>query len=840
MCAVQLLGVERGAEMQSIAHIRVSDKKVQTVERHLLEVKTLAEKYGEKLNIPHVTGLAGMLHDMGKYTEKFRTYILAAVSGAEDRLRRGEVDHSTAGGRLLYDRLHADAKAPYKAILAEVVGNAIISHHSYLHDFLDPDLESPYLRRVACKKLEEFDRSVEAFFTHVMSEQEFQAYVDRAAAEVEQFLARVPAKSMELKLMFLTKFVFSALIDADRTNTRWFEMGEPDEPEQNVMALFQGYYDKLMAQLRSFEENKDADTPIARLRSQMSELCEHFASKPSSIYTLSIPTGGGKTLASLRYGLKHALTYDKKRIIYVVPFTTIIEQNAATVRNILQDDANILEHHSNVVEVEMEEDGEEQDGLALTARQKANLAKDNWDAPIIFTTMVQFLNVFFAHGSRNIRRLHNLCDAVIIFDEVQKVPTHCISLFNQALNFLKEYGGSSIVLCTATQPALQFVEQKLDIGADTEMIQDINRVIDAFKRVELVDQATDKAWSTEDLADFVRDAVQEAGNMLVILNTKSVVKALYERLQAMQEQGQFGSDGKIHLYHLSTSMCPAHRVSILDKVRVHLRQKEKVICVSTQLIEAGVDVSFNCVVRSLAGLDSIAQAAGRCNRHGKDNMRNVYIIDHAEENLKHLKEIQVGKELTRAMLVDMKRDAKAHGGELLSQQAMEYYFQRFYMKLEADLNYFVPQLRKDMTILLYAGRMEADSYFQAYHQDRKKKGEKDTWLPLFLANSYGTAAQHFHVIDDHTRSVIVPYGKGGKEIIAELNGGGSIDDLTRLLRRAQQFTVNLYDHDLRELDRSGGLESCLDGKVLVLKEGAYSEHFGADLKNDSVTGFLGF
>lgn len=825
--------------MQSIAHIRVSDMKVQTVERHLLEVKTLAEEYGKKLNIPHVTGLAGMLHDMGKYTEKFRTYILAAVSGAEDRLRRGDVDHSTAGGRLLYDRFHADGKAPYKASLAEVVGNAIISHHSYLHDFLDPDLESPYLRRVACKKLEEFDQSVEAFFTHVMSEQEFQGYVDQAAAEVEQFLAGVPAKSVELKLMFLTKFVFSALIDADRTNTRWFEMGEPDEQERNTKELFSSYYERLMAQLHSFKKKKDAHTPIALLRSEMSELCERFAAKPSSIYTLSIPTGGGKTLASLRYALKHALTFDKKRIIYVIPFTTIIEQNAATVREILQDEVNILEHHSNVVEVEVEEDDEDQDGLALTARQKANLAKDNWDAPIIFTTMVQFLNVFFAHGSRNIRRLHNLCDAVIIFDEVQKVPTHCISLFNQALNFLKEYGDSSIVLCTATQPALQFVEQKLEIAKDAEMISNIDQVIDAFKRVDLVDKATERAWNTEDLACFVQDTIQEAGNILVILNTKAVVKALYERLQTMREQHQFGEDEEIFLYHLSTSMCAAHRSAILEKIRAHLEAEEKVICVSTQLIEAGVDVSFGCVIRSLAGLDSIAQAAGRCNRHGKDGVRNVYIIDHAEENLKHLKEIQIGKELTRTMLVDMKRDAKAHGGQLLSQQAMEFYFQKFYMRLEADLNNFVPKLRKNMTDLLYAGRYETDSYFQAYHKKKEEEKAKDTWLPLVLANSYGTAAKYFHVIDDYTRAVIVPYGEGGKKVIADLNGSGTIDDLTRLLKQAQQFTVNLYEHDFRQLDRSGGLDSCLDGKVLVLKDGAYSEHFGVDLNSDSAMGFLG-
>lgn len=778
-----------------------------------------------------------MLHDLGKYTQEFSGYILAVVSGDADRPRRGDVDHSTAGGKLLYERFHSNGGAPYQVMLAEVVGNAIISHHSYLKDFLSPDLESPYLKRVSTKKIEEFEQSVEAFFTYVMSEQHFQQYVEQAAVEIEQYLARKPAQSMEQQLMFLTKFVFSALIDADRTNTRWFEMGEPDEPDRYTKQLFSSYYERLMEQVHAFKKDKHAHTPIALLRSEMSELCERFAAKPSSIYTLSIPTGGGKTLASLRYALKHALTFDKKRIIYVVPYTTIIEQNAAAVRNILQDEANILEHHSNVVEVE--DDDDKQDGVAVTSRQKANLAKDNWDTPIIFTTMVQFLNVFYAHGSRNIRRLHNLCEAVIIFDEVQKVPTHCISLFNQALNFLKEHGSSSIVLCTATQPALQFVEQKLEMAEDAEMISDIDQVIDAFKRVELIDKATERAWNTEQLACFVQDTIQEAGNMLVILNTKSVVKALYERLQAMQEQQQFGADEEIFVYHLSTSMCAAHRFAMLEKVRAHLEQGERVVCVSTQLIEAGVDVSFDCVIRSLAGLDSIAQAAGRCNRHGKDEVRNVYIIDHAEENLKHLKEIQIGKELTRTMLIDMKRDAAAYGGQLLSRQAMESYFQRFYMRLEADLNYFVSKLRKDMTALLYAGRREADSYFQAYQQKKEEEKAKDTWLPLFLANSYGTAAQHFHVIDDHTRSVIVPYGEKGQEVIADLNGGGTIDDLTRLLKRAQPFTVNLYEHDLHQLDRSGGLESCLDGKVFVLKEGAYNEHIGVDLNSDSAMGFLG-
>ena len=812
--------------MNSIAHIRESDKQVQTVEEHLLGVRDLTERYGEKLSITHITGLAGMLHDMGKYSHQFVEYILAATSdSAVSKPKRGSVDHSTAGGKLLYELFHTDNINRYKGILAEIVGNAVISHHSYLKDFLNPDLESTYLKRVRDNTLDEFELSKQAFFKYVMNEQEFHDYVDKAADELEQFLTKDSTVRGEVKCMFLTKFVFSALIDADRTNTRLFETNKPNEPEINVEELLDTYYERLMEKVHSFKECEDANTPINVLRSEMSEQCDQFAMKPSGIFTLSIPTGGGKTLASLRYALKHATTFHKKRIIYVVPYTTIIEQNAAEVRKIIQDEANILEHHSNVVEDDVHDNDEDQDGLATT-QQKLKLAKDNWDVPIIFTTMVQFLNVFFAKGSRNIRRLHNLCESVIIFDEVQKVPTTCVSLFNQALNFLKEYGQSSIVLCTATQPALDYVEQKLDINTDAEMIGNIDRVIEAFKRVEIVDKATDETFNTDGLAHFVQAAIQEVRSVLVIMNTKSVVKALYQQLIAQQEQGT-----AVPIYHLSTSMCAAHRNNIFEKVKGHLSKKEKVICVSTQLIEAGVDISFDCVIRSLSGLDSIAQAAGRCNRHGKDDIRKVYIFDHVDENLDHLKEIRVGKKLARKMLIDMKRDPAAHGGHLLSRQAMERYFKEYYSEFESGLNYHIPKLRKDMTELLFSGRGGTDTYYQAYCREKKER------LPLYIANSYDTAAQHFHVIDDHTTSVIVPYG-AGKEVIADLNGAASIDDLTGALRRAQQFMVNLYSYERQRLDQSGGLESCLEGKVLVLKEGAYSEKFGFDIENDSAIGLL--
>lgn len=811
---------ERVGLMGYIAHIRESDHEIQSVEDHLLEVKQLAESYGEKLGIQHITGLAGVLHDLGKYTQEFKQYIIEAVNNPDAPPKRGSVDHSTVGGKLLYELFHTGKNIhPYKAILAEIVGNAIISHHAYLQDFLNPELGSNYLNRVRDKELTEFHLTKNAFFDHVMSEEEFLEYVENATAELQAFLAKESPENYDKQFMFLSKFIFSALIDADRTNTRLFEENQSNELTTNTNELFHIYYERLLEKINSFKQYENANTPINLLRAEMSNQCEAFAENPSGIYTLSIPTGGGKTLASLRYALKHAKLYNKKRIIYVVPFTTIIEQNAKEVRNILKDEMNILEHHSNVIE-DVDDHDEYQDGM-MNVQQKLKLAKDNWEAPIIFTTMVQFLNVFYAKGSRNIRRLHNLSESIIIFDEVQKVPISCVSLFNHALNFLKNYAHSSVVLCTATQPALDFVEQKLEINTDAEMIENLGEVVEAFTRVKMIDKATNESFNNAKLADFIQSKMEDIQSVLVILNTKTVVKDLYDQL--------INRELDTPIYHLSTSMCAAHRNEILDEVREHLKQGNKMICISTQLIEAGVDVSFDCVIRSLAGLDSIAQAAGRCNRHGEKAIQNVYVIDHEEENLDPLKEIKVGKQVSQKILTDLQRDETNHGGHILSIQAMERYFKEYYTEFESDLNYFIPALKKEMTELLTVSKANS-SYAQAYYRKEKEH------VPLFIVNSYHTAAEHFRVIDDQTTSVLVPYGDG-KELIAELNSNRSIEDLTKLLKKAQQYTISLYSHEKNQLSNNEGLVSYLDGKIFALKEGAYNDKYGLNLENDSLQAF---
>lgn len=801
--------------MDFIAHIRQCDGEIQIVEEHLLEVKKLAEWFGSKLGFTHLAGLAGMLHDMGKFTVKFREYILEAVKNPDSLPKRGSVDHSTAGGRLLFEYFHAPKGNPYKILLAEIIGNVIISHHAYLQDYLNPKLESNYLNRVQKKELNEFETSKCLFFEKVINEKEFLKYVDQAAKELEHFIVSVPQEEREKQIMFVTKFIFSTLIDADRTNTRLFEENKTYESIINTEELFHVFYERLLKQISAFSMHKNTRTPINVLRNKMSECCDLFAEKPSGIYTLSVPTGGGKTLASLRYALKHALLFNKKRIIYVVPFTTIIEQNADEVRKIIEDKRHVLEHHSNVVEDE-EDDDEKQDGI-MSTKQKLKLAKDSWDSPIIFTTMVQFLNVFYAKGNRNTRRLHNLSDSIIIFDEVQKVPVSCVSLFNEALNFLKTYAHCSILLCTATQPALDYVEHKLDINTDAEIVENLEDVIDSFKRVDIIDRATDEEFDNEKLCTFIEGKINEIQSVLVILNTKTVVRKLYNLLKN-RELG-------IPLYHLSTSMCASHRKEMLEEIRELLNAGKRVICISTQLIEAGVDVSFDCVIRSLAGLDSIAQAAGRCNRHGEHERQFVYVIDHAEENLNYLKEIKVGKEIAKRIFIDLKLNEASHGGNVLSVQAIKRYFQEFFKAFETDLNYYIPKLGKQMTELLGADRANND-YYQAYRSKYKE------CLPLMLANSYKTAADHFHVIKDMTIAVIVPY-KEGVEIITQLSSYQMIDDFSRLLRKAQQYTINLYQYELDTLMKNNGLVSYLDGQILALKEGAYNEEYGLDLENDS-------
>lgn len=784
--------------MDYIAHIRESDQKIQSVTEHLCEVAELCYSYGEDIGASHMAYLAGILHDAGKFTEEFKEYILTAVENPDNPPKKGSVDHSTAGGRILYEYFHTKESGEKDRILAEVIGNAILSHHSGLQDFVSPSLESAYLRRIIDKELPSYPTVVENLFNRTLPLEILKTYMVNAQEELTRILERNHPPHAKRKphtsLTLLMKYIFSCLIDADRTNTRQFEENELNTSRTDHSILFTHYYNRLINHINTLNTTHTI-SPINQLRNNMSEACDQFAERPSGVYTLSIPTGGGKTLASLRYALKHAREFGKKRVIYIIPYTSIIEQNAREVREILNAHEELLEHHSNIL-TETTED-------PYVYGKKIRLAKDNWDAPIVFTTMVQYLNAFYDKGTRNVRRLHNLSNAVLIFDEVQSVPIKCVSLFNESINFLKNVGNSSILLCTATQPALDYMDKGID-SIDGEIVADLSKTTESFKRVEIMDYQDSEGWSTDQLTSFTLDQLEKVNNMLIILNTKTAVRNLYKRLKEETE---------IPIFHLSTSMCARHRQAKLDEVKEHLAKGEKVVCLSTQLIEAGVDISFECVTRSMAGLDSVAQAAGRCNRHGERELGNVYIINHKEESLSRLPSIKIGAEIASRIFKD-KRDGRI-AKEVLSPDIMSLYFKNYYHQLEKELSYPVPVLQTNLYNLLGGSDKLRTDY-------AKKYGKA---LPLMTHTSPGTAAEYFQVIDQQSTTVLVPYLEG-KEIIAELNEVQSAAEIGDLFKRAQNFTINVFEHELRELDRSGDLISILDGKALVLRESSYDREYG--------------
>ncbi|ASS67081.1 CRISPR-associated helicase/endonuclease Cas3 [Paenibacillus sp. RUD330] len=810
-----------------VAHIRQMDGQRESVHDHLLAVQQYAEKLGAKIGAKHLAGLSGLLHDVGKNTIEFKTYIESAVANPHDPPRRGSVDHSTAGGKWLFERFHLNTDDQADKRTTEWIANCILSHHGGLKDYLDPEGNSPFLKRIETPldKLPGYDNAIKEFLSSTMGEAELDAYFEKARGEMQHLIRRMKnCKPPSITASLTVKYLFSCLIDADRTKTRQFEEEEEDDPVFDSYAFFTVTYRSLLEKMDSFRQADDADHPINRLRNEMSKQCDDFAvRRPSGIYTLSIPTGGGKTLASFRYALRHAIETGKERIVYVLPYTTIIEQNVAELRKIVQNDDMILEYHSNVAEdfdvrkwldPEQAPDEEDEDQSYDLERKKLRLARDTWDRPIIFTTMVQFLNTFYAKGSRNARRLHQLANAVVIFDEVQAVPSHCISLFNGAVNFLHGICGSTVVLCTATQPALQQVRRNVHLSSEPEMICNPNQVMKQFKRVELRDVTDQGAMTTEQLAAFVSERMADIDSLLIILNTKAAVRKLFDFLKAQE----WMNEEAIKLYHLSTFMCPAHRKDSLDAIRNSLRGKERIICISTQLIEAGVDISFQGVIRSLAGLDSIAQAAGRCNRHGKDSLREVYIIQSAEESLRSLPEIKLGAEQTERLLGDFRRKPECFDNQLLSIKAMDLYFSYYYDKIKEKMDYPVSQEGFALYPLLDLNSSLCNRY----------KDKHNSAPPMYTRSSIATVERHFEAISNTGKSVIVPYNDDASEIILALNGELRPNELGDWLRKAQPYTVSLYDQELRKLDKGGNLNYLFQGRVMALNETAYSKEYGVD------------
>jgi CRISPR-associated endonuclease/helicase Cas3 len=693
--------------------------------------------------------------------------------------------------------------------VGEILSLCVASHHSGLIDCIAPDGTDKLSRRM-CKA------DPEAHYGEAWTNAE-QPVIERNEEHLhDPDLARGVRNSiasicridrnetiLRFKVGLMVRFLFSCLIDADRTDTADFSKRAAASLRQHGRYV---EWPMLAGLLERELDRFSGRTKVDELRKRVSESCLSASVRPKGIFGLTVPTGGGKTLASLRFALNHAAKWQMERVIYISPYTSIIDQNADVVRAILEPSGTefatvVLEHHSNLTP------------LKQTWRSK--ILSENWDAPVVFTTAVQLLEALFGSGTRAVRRMHQMANAVLIFDEIQTLPVRCVHIFNNAMNFLAEQCGSSVVLCTATQPLLHQVDPAkgaIRLGENAEIMPDLAGLFTEIRRYDTYDRRKAGAWEHAEAAQLAVSETRRAGSCLVVVNTKSEALSIFRACRTA------ASD--IPLYHLSTSMCPAHRLEILREVKERL-DRTPVMCVSTQLIEAGVDIDFGSVIRALAGLDSIAQAAGRCNRHGQREAGRVHVINLAGELPKALLDIRAAQEAAQRVLDENAGTGEDRTVDLWNPKLIEEYF-----------HYYFFDRRKEMDYPVNADQAERDdNLLNMLAENKLAVAACPVPPPVYLRQAFMTAAEAFQSIDANTQGVVVPYAVEGKAIISELCSAREMEKQFGLLKRTQRFTVNVFPRVLERLQRVRAVYEAQEGTgILCLDEKYYSSDFGLNVE----------
>jgi CRISPR-associated endonuclease/helicase Cas3 len=676
--------------------------------------------------------LTGLWHDLGKFAPAWQTYLASKADPHTDEVS-GKVDHSTAGAQ----------HAVKNQILGHLLAYPIAGHHSGLLD-----AESNH----ACQKtrLEKSDLA------------------DWSGAPEEIISAPLPALLSFLQrdsfsLGFFSRMIFSCLVDADFLATESF-MNPSQTSVRNQIPenCLQKIADLVSQRIDSFGD-PTPENVVNIQRRKVVEDCRTKSSESPGLFTLTVPTGGGKTLSSLLFALLHAICHGQTRIIFVVPFTSIIEQNAQVIRDILaplqtHEFTPLIEHHSALSpDVETEQ---------------SRLAAENWDAPVIITTAVQFYESLYAAKTSRCRKLHHIANSVVILDEAQTLPVDFLHPCLRVLSELTANYHTTAVLCTATQPAIHRHAQDFPIGLENcrEIICDTDALFTALKRVEL--KSLGKI-PDNDLACRLRSHSQA----LCIVNRRKHARDIFRLLRNTEEN-----------FHLSALMCAEHRSQILTAIRTRLADGESVRLVSTQLIEAGVDVDFPTVYRALAGLDSIVQAAGRCNRNGKLTIGQTYIFT---------PEDQKGEAYFRETAQIASQLIELHS-DLLSEDAIHHYF---------DLYYYQQKRRWDSKNILESFRLDGG----------------DKVLPFKF--QFASVAKEFKLIDDWQVPVLIPFDDKARELINQLRNP-AIPLHRNLLRALQRYIVQISPKLLNENIRSFEVLRDGDFHALISTELNYSNHFG--------------
>jgi len=697
----------------------------QLLDEHLNNVAEMAEKCAAKFQSADWAWNAAWLHDLGKAADEFQAYLLRGNSlddSEYDGTGHGRVNHSSAGAAFAEE------------ILGPIIGvvNAYLAagHHAGLPDFYSSDTGRGALQ----VRLEEGKENL--------------SRIRFAAEEIGKQLQlniKLPAFVKPYNFHFWVRMLFSCLVDADFLDTEDFM--NQDQPKDRgrypTLAELNPFFDSHMQKMVSEATN----TPVNAARQEVLAACKDAAKQEPGFFSLTVPTGGGKTLSAMAFALDHAVNYGKNRIIYVIPYTSIIEQTVKILADIFRVE-NVIEHHSN-----LDPDKE---------TQRSRLASENWDAPVIVTTNVQFFESLYVAKSSRCRKLHNIINSVVILDEAQLLPPELLDPCVEGMNQLVRHYGVTMVLATATQPALS----KLDLPR--EIITNPAALYERLKRTEIILPPNINNFTKwEDVAG----RLQQHNQVLCVVNTRRDCYELYK----------FMPHGTIHL---SALMCGAHRSEAIQEIKQKLKVGLITRVISTQLVEAGVDIDFPVVYRALAGLDSIAQAGGRCNREGKLNAKG------------RLGEVHVfvpPKPAPRGLLLKGENTTR----ELFSlpdfnpQNPDEFtrYFNLFYSKVNDTGSRFKEWLQKDVPYV-----------------------------------HFRTAGNDFKLIDDQAQqSVLVNFGDSGK-CLEELQ---RIGPKRQNMRKLQRYSVNLSRRDFEKAKMDGLLEEVWPGLWCWI--GRYDHHHGLDL-----------
>lgn len=685
----------------------------QSIEAHLKGTGELAETFAAEFGAAANGKLCGLAHDIGKYSDEFQL-----------RLRGGKkVDHATAGAIECFK-----IKAAFEAV-------CVIGHHSGLPNVGHKDADTTESQTFFGRKLRAEQGGIPDYRKnwngHIALPQDYFRPSGRGFATA-----------------FYIRMLYSCLVDADYIDTETFMNGDAGRGNYEPLSAL---CDKLTAYISKWN-NPTREIDI--LRQKILNSCIEKASAPRGIFSLTVPTGGGKTVASMAFALNHAVANSMKRIIYVIPYTSIIEQNAKVFRDILGQE-NVVEHHSSV-SYELSENADE-------LEYRSALATENWDAPVIVTTAVQFFESLYANRSSKCRKLHNIANSVIIFDEAQMIPSNNLRPCVAAIAELVRAYNATAVLCTATQPAID--EMLLEYSKKESVVElcpDVDGMFEKFRRTSFEKEGR---LTTDELVSRLESQQQ----VLCIVNTRKFAQEVYE---ALPSEGRF---------HLSTLMCPVHREQKLDEIRERLKSGKTCRVVSTSLIEAGVDVDFPRVFREMAGLDSILQAAGRCNREGKRSAESSIVTVFESEN-------KVNK------LIAVNRDAAEETVRDWTQPNTTSTIER-YFKAYRDF------LRNDDK----SGVITAS-----------EKGISGCGLP------FEWIAKEFKLIDQNTFTVYISVGEG-KELISRLREG---ERSRELYRKAGMYSVSIYENHFNALINAGAAEPFGDDAAILTDLSLYSDEKG--------------